>query len=151
MVALCNFASRSWELLKKLVLFLTKTSKKLFYKLSGAQVLTDKMASAFEKAMLLSPNSKNGHTILNKFLTGLRLAAAISTSIDKFSFGVRDKTEKQVEQRNIRITWWNIKEIRENKTRINKNNRERKRVGNRNIWWRIFSCQRRLFLNHVLF
>ncbi len=73
------------------MLFLTKTSKKLFYKLSGAQVLTEKMASAFEKAMLLSPNSKNGHTILNQFLTGLRIAAAISTYIDKFSFGVRDK------------------------------------------------------------
>lgn len=94
MVALCNFASRSWELLKKLVLFLTKTSKKLFYKLSGAQVLTEKMAMAFDKAMLLSPNSKNGHTILNKFLTGLRIAAAISRYIDKLSIGVRDKTEK---------------------------------------------------------
>lgn len=44
MVALCNFASRSWELLKKIVQFLAKTSLKLYKKLSGTSILADKMS-----------------------------------------------------------------------------------------------------------
>jgi hypothetical protein len=39
MVALCNFGSKSWELLKKIVGFLMKTSEKLYMKLSGTSVL----------------------------------------------------------------------------------------------------------------
>lgn len=77
MVALCNFGSKSWELLKKIVGFLMKTSEKLYMKLSGTSVLAQKMGEVFEKAMMISPNSKNGNSTLNKVLTALRVGAAI--------------------------------------------------------------------------
>lgn len=82
MVALCNFTSRSWELLKKIVQFLVQTSKKLYMKLAGSHILTEKMSEVFEKAMLISPNSKNGNTLLNKVLMAMRITAAISTIVD---------------------------------------------------------------------
>jgi hypothetical protein len=47
MVALCNFTSRSWELLKKIVQFLLQTSKKVYAKLTGSHFLTDKMSEVF--------------------------------------------------------------------------------------------------------
>lgn len=81
MVALCNFTSRSWELLKKIVQFLVQTSKKLYMKLAGSHILTEKMSEVFEKAMLISPNSKNGNTLLNKVLMAMRITAAISTIV----------------------------------------------------------------------
>lgn len=47
MVALCNFTSQSWQLLKKIMMFLTKTSRKLVNKLAGSHFLADKMSIAF--------------------------------------------------------------------------------------------------------
>jgi hypothetical protein len=35
------------------------------------------MGEVFEKAMMISPNSKNGNSTLNKVLTALRVGAAI--------------------------------------------------------------------------
>jgi hypothetical protein len=57
--------------------FLVNASKNIFYKLSGTTVLAQKMSVVFDKAMMISPNSKNGNTILNKIFVGLRLMAVM--------------------------------------------------------------------------
>lgn len=36
------------------------------------------MSQVYEKSMLLSPNTKNGKTLLNKVFVALRISAAIS-------------------------------------------------------------------------
>jgi hypothetical protein len=77
MVALCNFGSKCWELLQRVVVFLSKSLKKLLYKLSGTSELLSKMSGAFDAVMMLSPNSKNGSTWINKVYLGLRIAAGL--------------------------------------------------------------------------
>lgn len=80
-VALGNFGSKSLKLMKKIFAFLAQTSQKFLERLSGTSAVTEKMSAIFQKAMLLSPNSKNGNTPLNKGLMILRILAAFVVAI----------------------------------------------------------------------
>lgn len=76
-VAIGNFGSKSLKLVKKIIVFLSQTSHKFLEKVSGTHALTDRMSLIYNKAMMISPNSKNGNTFLNKALLVLRLFAAL--------------------------------------------------------------------------
>ena len=57
LVALGNFTSQSWQLLKGIVKFLANTSKKLASKIAGLSALGSKAAEVLEKVLLISPKS----------------------------------------------------------------------------------------------
>jgi hypothetical protein len=100
MVALCNFGSKSWELLKKIVVFLARSSKKMFCKLSGTSHLVSKMAAAFDAALMLSPNSKNGSSALNKIYLGLRVLAGLILLV---SINLKTKLQRDIENEHEEI------------------------------------------------
>jgi len=54
-VALGNFGSKSFKLLKKIIAFLSQTSSNFFDKISGSSGITDKMNLVFGKTMMISP------------------------------------------------------------------------------------------------
>lgn len=98
-VALGNFGSKSLKLVKKIIAFLSQTSHKLLEKISKTGALTDKMSSIYDKAMMISPNSKNGNTPINKLLMAMRLLAGLVIIIGVVLKGkLKDEIKKENEE-----------------------------------------------------
>lgn len=76
LVALGNFGSQSWELLKKIVGFLLKTSQSLAQRVAGVTVFSDKLVPVLEKVLLI-PQSSKGPSLKSKLLIALRIISAI--------------------------------------------------------------------------
>lgn len=98
-VALGNFGSKSFKLLKKIIAFLSQTSHKFFDKISGSSGIADKMNLIFDKTMMISPNTKNGNTVVNKVLFVFRLLAAMVVIVGVvLKSKLKDEIEKEHEE-----------------------------------------------------
>lgn len=76
-VAIGNFGSKCLKLVGKIINFISRSSQKFHQKVFGTSTLTDKMSLMFGKAMMISSNSKNGNSFLNKALVVLRLFSVL--------------------------------------------------------------------------
>jgi hypothetical protein len=86
-VALANFGSQSWALVKRITLFLLQTSKK-FVSFLGRFFPTN----LFKKLTWTSNKSGNANSLGNSILLIVRLVAAIGKIFIHFRFGDWSKT-----------------------------------------------------------
>lgn len=75
MVALGNFGTQTWQLLKKIVAFLVKTSQTVASKVANSSFINERVAGAVQKLLMISPSSKSSN--LTKVLFGFRILSAI--------------------------------------------------------------------------
>lgn len=81
MVAFSSFTSQTWQLLKKIVGFLLKTSTKLFNKFVSVFSMDSRFGEFCKKLLMVPSNSNNQLSAKSKLLMTLRIIALICTSI----------------------------------------------------------------------